>query len=88
VVDAVAPSAALTEYLPVVEPGDKVFDRGSNAAVKPVVAVADDAAGVVASWGGDRQDAAIAPVAERGPSSRCATVWRATMTSWRLPGQH
>jgi hypothetical protein len=33
------------------ESGDDVFDAGSNAAVSPVVLVADDAAGLVASGG-------------------------------------
>jgi hypothetical protein len=41
----------LSQYLPVLEPGDDVLDAGPDPAVHPVVVVADDAAGVVASRG-------------------------------------
>jgi hypothetical protein len=64
VVDGVAASAALPRYLPVFEPGDDVFDTGSDAAVRPVVVVVDDAAGVVATRCSDGGDAAVAAVAE------------------------
>ena len=62
VVDGLASGAALTQYLAVFEPGDDVFDPGSGAAVGSVVAVVDDAAGVVASGCGDRSSAAVAAV--------------------------
>jgi hypothetical protein len=58
VVDGVASPAVLPEYLPVSELGDDVFDEGSDAAVSPVVLVADDAADLVASGCGDRCDTA------------------------------
>jgi hypothetical protein len=64
VVDGVAAAAALPEDLPVLEPGDDVLDAGSDPAVCPVVVVVDDPAGVVASRGGDRSDAAVSAVAE------------------------
>ena len=54
VVDGVAAAAALSQYLPVFESGDDVFDAGSDPAVCAVVVVADDAAGVVAAGCGDR----------------------------------
>jgi hypothetical protein len=53
VVDGVAGAAALPQYLPVFESGDDVFEAGSDAGVSPVVLVADDAAGVVASGCGE-----------------------------------
>ena len=89
VVDGLAAAAALPQYLPVLEPGDDVFDAGPDPPVHPVVVIADDPAGVVASRGGDRRDGAVAasPGTTR-PSSSCTTVVRATMTSLRLPGQH
>jgi hypothetical protein len=62
VVDGLAWAAVLTRYLPVFEPGDDVLDPGSDAAVGSVVAVVDDAAGVVASGCGDRRNAAVAAV--------------------------
>jgi len=40
VVDGVAAAAALTQYLPVFESGDDVFDTGSDVPVAPVVVVA------------------------------------------------
>ena len=89
VVDGVAAAAALAKYLPVLEPGDDVLDAGPEPAMRPVVVVADDTAGVVASRGGDRCDAAVCAVAEGDTAiEQGATVWRATMTSLRLPGQH
>jgi hypothetical protein len=60
VIDGVAAAAALPQYLPVGEPGVDVFDAGSDLAVHPVDVVADHSAAVVASWGGDRGDAAVA----------------------------
>jgi hypothetical protein len=45
VVDGVASSAALAQYLPVFESGDDVFDAGSDASVIAVVVVVDDAGG-------------------------------------------
>jgi hypothetical protein len=61
VVDGVAAATALTKDLPVFEPGDDMFDAGTNAAVVSPVVV--DAAGFVAARRGDRWDAAVAPVA-------------------------
>jgi hypothetical protein len=57
------PATALTKDLPVFEPGDDMFDAGTNAAVVSRVVVVDDAAGFVAARRGDRWDAAVAPVA-------------------------
>jgi hypothetical protein len=57
-------AAALAQYLPVVESGDEVYDACPDVAVYPVVVVADDRAGVVASRCGDGVDAAVAAVAE------------------------
>jgi hypothetical protein len=64
VVDGVASSAALAQYLPVFESGDDVFDAGSGASVIAVVIVMDGAAGVVSPRCGDRGDAAVATVSE------------------------
>jgi hypothetical protein len=58
-VDGVAAATALTKDLPVFEPGDDMFDAGTNAAVVSPVVV--DAAGFVAARRGDRWDAAVAP---------------------------
>jgi hypothetical protein len=52
-VDGASAAAALPENLPVFESGDDVFDASSVAVVSPVVVVADDAAGRVASGCGD-----------------------------------
>ena len=46
-VEGVASAAALTQYLPVFEPGDDVFDTGPDVLVCTVVVVADDPAGLV-----------------------------------------
>jgi hypothetical protein len=51
VVDGIATTSALPQYLPVFEAGDEVFDAGPDPAVRPVVVIADDPAGVVASGG-------------------------------------
>ncbi len=64
VVDCVAAVPALAQYLPVFESGDYVFDAGPHPPVHPVVVVADDPAGVVATRCGDGGDAAVAAVAE------------------------
>jgi hypothetical protein len=66
VVDGLAAAAALSQYLPVFEPGDDVFDAGPDPAVRLVAVVADDPAGLIASRGGDRGDAAVSAVAEAG----------------------
>jgi hypothetical protein len=53
VVEAVgdgAASAALLQYLSVVESGDDVFDAGPDPGVHPVVAVVDGAAGDRCRW--------------------------------------
>jgi hypothetical protein len=51
--------------------------------------VVDDAAGVIAPQCGDRRDAAVAAVTEYDTTvEQVRDVWRATMTSLRLPGQH
>ena len=58
VVDGLAAASALTEYLPVFESGDDVFDTGPDAAVCPVVVIVVDPAGIVAPAlriGQDRQ---------------------------------
>jgi len=52
------------QYLRVLEPGEDVFDAGSDPAVRPVVLVADDRAGVVAVRCGDGVDGAVAAVTE------------------------
>jgi hypothetical protein len=62
VVDGLA-AAALARYLPV-RSGDDVFDAGCDPAVRPIVVIADDPAGVVASRCGDGVDAAVAAVAK------------------------
>lgn len=89
VVDGGVAAAALPQYLPVLEPGDDVFDAGPDPLVHPVVVVADDPAGVLAA----RVEIAVMPryppsPRTTRPSSICTTVLRATMTSLRLPGQH
>jgi hypothetical protein len=66
VVDGLGVAAALPQDLPVFESRDDVFDTCSDLAVCPVVVVADDPAGVVTLWTGDRGDAALATVAEDG----------------------
>lgn len=59
------------------EPGDDVFDAGPDAAVCAVVVVADNAAGLVLSRGGDRVMPRYRPSPRTTrPRSRCATVWR------------
>jgi hypothetical protein len=84
-----AAAAALPEDLPVLEPGDDVLDAGSDPAVHAVVVIADDPAGVVASRGVIDVMPRYPPSPKTTRSSRkCVTVWRATMTSLRLPGQH
>jgi hypothetical protein len=86
VVDGLAAAAALTQDVPVVEAGD---DVRADAAVFAVVVVVDDPVGVVALWTGDGGMSRYPPsprITRR--SSSCATVWRATMTSLRLPGLH
>jgi hypothetical protein len=64
VVDGFAAAAALPKDLPVFEPGDDVFDPGSDASMIAVVVVMDDVAGAVAPCGDDRCDAAVAAVTE------------------------
>jgi hypothetical protein len=64
VVDGVAAAAALTQYLPVFEASDDVFDSGTDASVGSVVVVVDDAASLVAPGGGDRSDGAVSGVTE------------------------
>lgn len=64
VVDGLAAAAALAQDLAVFEPGDDVFDTGSDAAMLSVVLVADDAPGAVADGCGDGVDAAVAAVTE------------------------
>ena len=54
----------LRKYLPVFESGDDVFDAGPDPAVRPVVVMADDPAGVIATRRSDRRDAAVAAVTE------------------------
>jgi len=89
VVDGLFAAAALTQDLPVFEAGDDVLDTGADAAVFAVVIVVDDPAGVVPLWTGDGGDARYPPSPRMTRRSRsCATVWRATTTSLRLPGQH
>jgi hypothetical protein len=50
--------------LPVFESCDDVLDACSDPTVRPIVVVVDDSAGVVASRGGDRGDAAVSAVTE------------------------
>jgi hypothetical protein len=50
VVDGVAAAAALTEYLPVFEPRDDVFDAGSDPVVDAVVVVAEMRCGRAGAW--------------------------------------
>ncbi len=64
VVDSLAVAAALPQDLPIREPGDDVFDAGTDAAVFSVVVFADDAPGVVTGGCGDGVDAAITAVTE------------------------
>jgi hypothetical protein len=64
VVDRPAAAAALTQYLPVFELGDDVFDAGSDPAVSLVVVVADDPTVDSAARTGDRVDATVFAVAE------------------------
>ena len=64
VVDGVVPARALAEDLPVFESCGDVLDACSDPAVRPIVVVVDDWAGVVASRGGDRGDAAVSAVTE------------------------
>ena len=64
VVDGVAPARALAEDLPVFESCDDVLDACFDPAVRPIVVVVDDSAGVVASRVGDRGDAAVSAVTE------------------------
>ena len=89
VVDGLAAAAALSQYLPVFEPGDDVLDAGPDPAVHLVAVAADDPAGFVAS----RVVIVVMPRCPRSPRiswpvSMCATVARATVTLLRLPGQH
>jgi hypothetical protein len=44
VIDGLAAAAALSEDLPVFEPGEDVLDAGPDSAVRAVVVVVDDAA--------------------------------------------
>jgi hypothetical protein len=79
----------LAQYLPVFESGDDVFGTGTESGVCPVVVVADDPASYFAARGGDRRDAAVSAVAENNAAiEQFGTVWQATMTWLRLPGQH
>jgi hypothetical protein len=64
VVDGLAAAVALVQDLPVFEPGDVVFDVGSDPAVCAVVVIANDPAGGSAWRCGDGGDAAVAAVAE------------------------
>jgi hypothetical protein len=64
VVNGFAAASALTEDLPVFEPGDGVFDAGPDPALHPVAVVSDDVAGLVALRVGDGGDAAVATVTE------------------------
>jgi hypothetical protein len=45
----VVAAAVLAQYLPALESGDDVSDAGPDPAVRPVVVVADDPAGLFAS---------------------------------------
>ena len=57
-------AAALPQDLPAFEPGDDVFDAGTDAPVCSVPGIWDDAPGVVAGRCGDGVDAAVPAVAE------------------------
>ena len=82
VVDGFAAAAALRWCLPVLGPGDDVFDAGSDPAVHPVVVISDDAAGVVAGWVGDSGDGAVSAVAgDDTTGAGVSWVWRALMTA-------
>jgi hypothetical protein len=59
-----AAAAALPQCLRVFDSGDDVLDAGCDPAVCLVVVVVAYAAGVVASRGADRSDAAVSAVAE------------------------
>ncbi|MGH3633709.1 hypothetical protein [Mycobacterium sp.] len=86
-VDGVASAAALSQYLPVLESGDDVFDAGPDAAVCPVVVVARPARsgrGVVMLL---MPRYALSP-RTTWPASSGSTVWRATITSVGLSGRH
>jgi hypothetical protein len=67
VVDGVAASAALAEYLPVFASGDDEFDACCDIAVSPVAVVADEAAGAISPGCGDHGGPAVATVAEDVP---------------------
>jgi len=68
VVDGLAASAALPQYLAVFESGDDMFDAGPYSTVRSVVVVVDCAAGLVGPRRGDRRDGAVAAVAEDNTS--------------------
>lgn len=68
-IDGLAPTTALAQDLPVVGPGDDVFDAGADAPVCSVVVVVDDPSVGSAAWAGDGVDSAIAAVAKDRPAA-------------------